>query len=70
MKTLDLGNGLTITESPNMGLVLHFETKDGALSGGIFLEPDFAGYAWALEMLAEIPDTTEPGKISKNKHFH
>lgn len=59
MKTLKLGNGLKITESEDMGVVLHFKTREGT-SGGIFLDPEFAGYGWAQEMLADVPDVPDP----------
>jgi len=60
MKKLELGNGLKLTESDDMGVFLHFKTKDGN-SSGMSLEqgPICVGLRWAQELLEDVQDVKE-----------
>lgn len=63
MKTLDLGNGLKLTQSKDMGIFLHFRTKDEKSDGGVSMEFERgrAGFEWAVEMLESVPEIEEEG---------
>lgn len=52
-KEIDLGNGLRLTESYDMGIFLHFESASGHQSG-VFMgnTDDCPGHKWATELLA------------------
>jgi hypothetical protein len=56
-KKKDIGNGLRLTISDDMGVFLHCQTAEGKAAGmclsGKFPE---AFEAWALEQLADVPD--------------
>lgn len=57
MKTLELGHGLKLTESEDMGIFLHFKTN-GGLSSGMSLDQGLrVGLRWAKELLQDVPDT-------------
>ena len=58
-KQIKLDNGLRLTQSNDMGIFLHFTTRNGEHKGGICLDgnPKMApGKKWALEILESIPD--------------
>lgn len=52
-QNIDLGNGLRITISQDMGMFIHFESKSGHESG-MFLgnTHETPGHVWASELLA------------------
>ncbi len=54
-KEIDLGNGLRLTESYDMGIFIQYESKSGNQSG-MFMgnTDDTPGHKWATELLAEI----------------
>lgn len=54
-KEIDLGNGLRLTESYDMGMFLHFESLSGHQCG-VFLgnTEDTMGHKWAAELLATV----------------
>jgi len=62
-KAICLSHGLRLTQSDDMGIFLHFATKDGQEKGGICLDrnPKIApGKEWALEILESVADSEPP----------
>lgn len=55
MKSIDLGNGLRLTESDDMGIFIHYESKSGNHTG-MFMgnTDDTPGHRWATELLADV----------------
>lgn len=52
MKELKLGNGVRITESDDMGIFIHFESKTGNQTGQFLGNTDDTpGHRWAVELL-------------------
>lgn len=52
-KEIDLGNGLRLTESHDMGIFLHFKSESGNQKGKA-ITPASIGYTWATELLAKL----------------
>lgn len=64
-KKIDLGNGLRLTQSDDMGIFLHFRSKSGNESGmklstGDSVQP---GLNWASEILSEVQDEDATAKV-------
>ena len=60
-KQFNLGNGLRLTQSDDMGIFLHFKTQDGKESGLTLDRHDGLnpGKVWAEEILANVPTEGE-----------
>lgn len=58
-KEIDLGGGLRLTESEDMGIFLHFKTKEGNCTGQS-LSIGTAGYRWAVELLEDVDPDESP----------
>ena len=57
-KEIDLGNGLRLTESKDMGIFIHYKSKKGHSSGQFMGNTDDTmGHRWAVELLADVPST-------------
>jgi hypothetical protein len=56
-KEIKLGNGLRLTESEDMGMFMHYESKSGNHTG-IFMgnTDDTPGHKWAAELLEGVED--------------
>ncbi len=53
-KQLDLGNGLRITESEDMGIFIHYKSKSGHECGqSMGNTDDTMGHRWAVELLED-----------------
>jgi hypothetical protein len=56
-KQIDLGNGLRLTESDDMGIFIHYKSKSGHDCGQFMGNTDDTmGHRWATELLADVPD--------------
>ena len=49
-KEIDLGSGLRLTESDDMGIFLHYKNISGKESGER-IDKNSRGYDWAVELL-------------------
>lgn len=57
LKEINLGNGLRLTESDDMGIFLHYKSVSGQESGEC-INKNSRGYAWATELLNKLENLT------------
>ncbi|MEE8299475.1 MAG: hypothetical protein V3R67_08875 [Thermodesulfobacteriota bacterium] len=59
-KERKLSHGLRLTESEDMGIFMHYESKSGNHSG-MFMgnTDDMPGHRWAREILEDVPEKPE-----------
>jgi hypothetical protein len=59
-KELTIGKGVRITESDDMGIFIHFESRSGNKTGQFLGNTNHTpGHRWAEELLADQPERND-----------